>query len=277
MSAGAAARSPTWVELDRLDCCPPGSWSPRTLPAPRWSSPTSTAHCSPTGTPARRAAVPSTAASSSEGALRCPQCARTFFLPRAGRSMDDDRLQLEPVPLLRERRQREGGAWRRDRERRQLRSPGWCEARIGAPVGRRGGGGAPPCAGVSRACAASSGRPLRRTPMPPPPNGATSAARASPATTATCCTWSSAGSSASARAAGRCAPAMPSTARPATAPSGCPTSSCPTTCGRASRSRSGSRSSWTRPPPAAWSPSTRARPARPRASCTSHPGAGWWS
>ena len=38
----------------------------------------------------------------SAGALACPSCARSFFLPRAGRSMDDDRLQLEPVPLLRE-------------------------------------------------------------------------------------------------------------------------------------------------------------------------------
>jgi Fe-S cluster biogenesis protein NfuA/nitrite reductase/ring-hydroxylating ferredoxin subunit len=37
-----------------------------------------------------------------EGALRCPQCERSYFLPRAGRSMDDERLQLEPVPLLRE-------------------------------------------------------------------------------------------------------------------------------------------------------------------------------
>jgi Fe-S cluster biogenesis protein NfuA/nitrite reductase/ring-hydroxylating ferredoxin subunit len=36
------------------------------------------------------------------GTLSCPECARSFFLPRAGRSMDDDRLQLEPVPLLRE-------------------------------------------------------------------------------------------------------------------------------------------------------------------------------
>jgi Fe-S cluster biogenesis protein NfuA/nitrite reductase/ring-hydroxylating ferredoxin subunit len=36
------------------------------------------------------------------GALSCPQCSRSFFLPRAGRSMDDDHLQLEPVPLLRE-------------------------------------------------------------------------------------------------------------------------------------------------------------------------------
>jgi hypothetical protein len=25
-----------------------------------------------------------------------------FFLPRAGRSMDGDRLQLDPVPLLRD-------------------------------------------------------------------------------------------------------------------------------------------------------------------------------
>jgi Fe-S cluster biogenesis protein NfuA/nitrite reductase/ring-hydroxylating ferredoxin subunit len=38
----------------------------------------------------------------SAGALACPHCARSFFLPRAGRSMDDDRIQLEPVPLLRE-------------------------------------------------------------------------------------------------------------------------------------------------------------------------------
>ncbi|HET7051353.1 MAG TPA: NifU family protein [Solirubrobacteraceae bacterium] len=37
-----------------------------------------------------------------EGALHCPQCERAYFLPRAGRSMDDDRLQLEPVPLLRD-------------------------------------------------------------------------------------------------------------------------------------------------------------------------------
>jgi len=36
------------------------------------------------------------------GALACPQCRRSFFLPRAGRSMDDERIQLEPVPLLRE-------------------------------------------------------------------------------------------------------------------------------------------------------------------------------
>ena len=36
------------------------------------------------------------------GALACPSCGRTYFLPQAGRSMDDDHLQLDPVPLLRE-------------------------------------------------------------------------------------------------------------------------------------------------------------------------------
>ncbi len=36
------------------------------------------------------------------GALRCPGCGRTFLLPQAGRSVDDDHLQLQPVPLLRE-------------------------------------------------------------------------------------------------------------------------------------------------------------------------------
>jgi Fe-S cluster biogenesis protein NfuA/nitrite reductase/ring-hydroxylating ferredoxin subunit len=35
------------------------------------------------------------------GALACRHCRRSFFLPRAGRSMDDDKIQLEPVPLLR--------------------------------------------------------------------------------------------------------------------------------------------------------------------------------
>jgi Fe-S cluster biogenesis protein NfuA/nitrite reductase/ring-hydroxylating ferredoxin subunit len=36
------------------------------------------------------------------GALTCAACSRSFFLPRAGRSLDGDGLQLEPVPLLRE-------------------------------------------------------------------------------------------------------------------------------------------------------------------------------
>jgi Fe-S cluster biogenesis protein NfuA/nitrite reductase/ring-hydroxylating ferredoxin subunit len=39
----------------------------------------------------------------SAGALACPSCSRSFSLPRAGRSLDGDALQLQPVPLLRER------------------------------------------------------------------------------------------------------------------------------------------------------------------------------
>lgn len=34
------------------------------------------------------------------GVLGCPSCGRRFYLPRAGRSMDEERLLLEPVPLL---------------------------------------------------------------------------------------------------------------------------------------------------------------------------------
>ena len=37
-----------------------------------------------------------------QGALTCPSCGRSYSLPQAGRSMDDDHLQLEPIPLLRE-------------------------------------------------------------------------------------------------------------------------------------------------------------------------------
>jgi Fe-S cluster biogenesis protein NfuA/nitrite reductase/ring-hydroxylating ferredoxin subunit len=34
------------------------------------------------------------------GTLTCTGCGRRFYLPRAGRSLDDDRVLLEPVPLL---------------------------------------------------------------------------------------------------------------------------------------------------------------------------------
>jgi Fe-S cluster biogenesis protein NfuA/nitrite reductase/ring-hydroxylating ferredoxin subunit len=36
------------------------------------------------------------------GILGCGACGRTFLLTRAGRSLDDENLQLEPVPLLRD-------------------------------------------------------------------------------------------------------------------------------------------------------------------------------
>ena len=37
-----------------------------------------------------------------EGVLACTNCGRRYYLPRAGRSLDDEKLQLDPVPLLRE-------------------------------------------------------------------------------------------------------------------------------------------------------------------------------
>jgi Fe-S cluster biogenesis protein NfuA/nitrite reductase/ring-hydroxylating ferredoxin subunit len=41
------------------------------------------------------------AAMAPDGTLTCPSCERRFELRRAGRSPDDDRLQIAPVPLLR--------------------------------------------------------------------------------------------------------------------------------------------------------------------------------
>ncbi len=61
----------------------------------------SRATCSPSATAAPAAGGARTAAElSDDGTLACPSCARRFFLPRAGRSLDDDGLLLEPVPLL---------------------------------------------------------------------------------------------------------------------------------------------------------------------------------
>lgn len=43
---------------------------------------------------------PVSAGELSEGVLSCPSCERRYFLPRAGRSLDEDRLHLVPIPLL---------------------------------------------------------------------------------------------------------------------------------------------------------------------------------
>ena len=78
------------------------SWPPPTWPAARWWSPTSAARCWRTPTAAPAAAGRSTTAGWPTARCSCPSCERMFFLPRAGRSMDGDRLQLDPVPLLRD-------------------------------------------------------------------------------------------------------------------------------------------------------------------------------
>ncbi len=64
-----------------------------------------------------------------EGTLTCPGCERRYFLPRAGRSLDDERLLLEPVPLL------EGVERAQGRARRRVSDPLDAKGR-GAPPGR---------------------------------------------------------------------------------------------------------------------------------------------
>ena len=94
--------APTWVDVEQLDMLPAGKLAVArvrgselvvanvegTLLAYRDS-------CAGCGGALHAGALV-------EGALHCPHCSRSYFLPRAGRSMDEDRLQLEPVPLLRE-------------------------------------------------------------------------------------------------------------------------------------------------------------------------------
>ncbi len=111
-AAGAAARierlplapapTPSWFEVDRLAALEPGELATAdiagaalvvanvegTLLAFRDA-------CAGCGGPLHGGAL-------EDGVLRCRGCARTYYLPRAGRSMDDDRLQLDPVPLLRD-------------------------------------------------------------------------------------------------------------------------------------------------------------------------------
>ena len=233
--------------------------------ASRWSSPASRAPCSPSATPAPAAARRSAAAGSARASLPAPSASGASSCRAPGRSLDDDRLQLEPVPLL-------AGAGRRAGSR--------CAAPMSEALDAQGRG-APPGGAGRRACAGSRGpsRPAPTSARRRRRDGAAGRAlrplrqAARPPTTATCSTSSSAGSSAPARAASRCAAAIPSCARPAPGPSGSTTSSSPTRPGRRSGSRSGSRSSSTRAPPAGSSRSTRAPPGRPSPSSSPTPGA----
>ncbi|MGH3139022.1 MAG: NifU family protein [Gaiellales bacterium] len=101
VSSSAAPQSPTWVELDGLDVA-----AGEMVAADVAGSPLVIANVDGTLLAYRDTCAACGGAihggELQEGVLRCPECARTFFLPRAGRSMDDERLQLEPVPLLRE-------------------------------------------------------------------------------------------------------------------------------------------------------------------------------
>jgi len=99
---GAGVSTPSWFEVDHLDLVPVGAL----VGAQVGNAALVVANvdgtllayantCADCGGPLDGGVLQA-------GTLACPQCSRTFFLPRAGRSMDDERLQLEPVPLLRE-------------------------------------------------------------------------------------------------------------------------------------------------------------------------------
>jgi Fe-S cluster biogenesis protein NfuA len=82
------APTPTWMALDRAGDVAPGELRPVTLHG------------------AYRSACAGCGAGLGDAALRgeilsCARCGRAFDLPRAGRALGSEQLQLEPVPLLR--------------------------------------------------------------------------------------------------------------------------------------------------------------------------------
>ncbi|HEY4452106.1 MAG TPA: NifU family protein [Solirubrobacteraceae bacterium] len=100
--ASAPTQAPTWFDVDHLDLVPVG----KMVGAEVAGAELLVANVD--GTLLAYANTCAACGASLEdgeltaGTLACGQCSRTYFLPRAGRSMDDERLQLEPVPLLRE-------------------------------------------------------------------------------------------------------------------------------------------------------------------------------
>jgi Fe-S cluster biogenesis protein NfuA/nitrite reductase/ring-hydroxylating ferredoxin subunit len=98
----ASAATPSWFEVDRLERLTTGELATAqiagsALVVANVDGTLLAFHdaCAGCGAPLHDGELES-------GALRCSGCARTYFLPRAGRSMDADRLQLDPVPLLRD-------------------------------------------------------------------------------------------------------------------------------------------------------------------------------
>ena len=81
---------------------PTARWRPSAWPGPTWWSPTSTGRCWPTAIAAPTAGGRCTPGCCLPERWPVPSVARSFFLPRAGRSLDDEQMQLEPVPLLRD-------------------------------------------------------------------------------------------------------------------------------------------------------------------------------
>jgi Fe-S cluster biogenesis protein NfuA/nitrite reductase/ring-hydroxylating ferredoxin subunit len=102
MVISGAPPAPAWYELEALDLTP-GHVTGVEIAGARLAVANVDGTLLAYGDKCAGCGAPVHGGTLQEGALTCAGCGRSFFLPGAGRSMDDDRLQLEPVPLLRER------------------------------------------------------------------------------------------------------------------------------------------------------------------------------
>jgi nitrite reductase/ring-hydroxylating ferredoxin subunit len=100
--APAPAPSPSWFEVDHLDLVPVGQMVGAEVGGAELVVANVDGTLLAYANTCADCGGPLDGGELQAGTLACPRCSRTFFLPRAGRSMDDERLQLEPVPLLRE-------------------------------------------------------------------------------------------------------------------------------------------------------------------------------
>ncbi len=102
-AAAPPAAAPAWIDLDSLGELDEGSMRAVSLGADALVVANVDGallayrdECAACGAPLRDGTLVA-------GSLACGGCGRSYFLPRAGRSLDADRLQLKPVPLLRDR------------------------------------------------------------------------------------------------------------------------------------------------------------------------------
>jgi Fe-S cluster biogenesis protein NfuA/nitrite reductase/ring-hydroxylating ferredoxin subunit len=99
---GGPAPTPSWFEVDRLDLVPVGHMVGAEVGGEELVVANVDGTLLAYANTCADCGGPLDGGELKDGTLACPGCSRTFFLPAAGRSMDDERLQLEPVPLLRE-------------------------------------------------------------------------------------------------------------------------------------------------------------------------------
>ena len=165
-----ARPTPSWIDARRRRRRGAGRAAPATVAACRWSSPTSTARCSPTATRCAGCGAPLRGGDARRRHARpARRCGRSFVLPRAGRA-----LGRRTAPA------RAGAAARAtargvrvavavtavDRRRRSRRAP---QARRALRRRRRGGAAGPR---RGRALRPVRRRDARRPPPPAPPRRA---------------------------------------------------------------------------------------------------------